>query len=582
MATIQNFDKGLMYRANQYLDVKLTPKRTYSELEMYPPKQRFAGLMMVVTEDEQNNNHPSLYILDNDKTTWIRQDTCIKLIGAGVSGSRLEGVGVVDKDVFEGLGPDRANKIWFVYDPTNETPRSVYFGADKFGELNDPRDLDTLSSITRNILSSIGQSVDDKDGTWIGFGGVGGEILAEASSVTDALIMLENGLITALPQIQNKWETKNSVNNPNQLPETGVTDGVVYYVERTDDFYVYYRNAWHNVSNSEKTKYYSGSGITIDTANKISSNAEGITTQDLVVNGGAIPSGVYENDVIPSGTTVQNILENLAKQKQYPSASQKPAIAFSGVNKTVMTALNTAISWGEDVTMNPIEPVFDPLVCITNQTQPQPIYNWMSTKLTWTCDGLGKAGLTPTGTTTNTYKSFDGVSAQTVGIHTITITGERGFTSPSNSPINNFGENESKTSFDDDENLATWTSGKTSEIIGTLTAIIPYLCYTNVSANTMVADTQVALPLESGNTVVVENIPSEITSNTHFEFYYPSGRNCQFKTTTIGGNYVDYQATYTESETTINGVPYIKLTTTGPRQGATSYKFIMDINLIES
>ena len=92
-----------------------------------------------------------------------------------------------------------------------------------------------------------------------------------------------------------------------------------------------------------------------------------------------------------------------------------------------------------------------------------------------------------------------------------------------------------------------------------------------------------ALDLTSGDTVYVDNIPSEVVNGAHFEFYYPSGRTCEFMVKGLSGEYTEYASLTTETNVTISGIQYVKLCTAGAYQGgSTSYKFVFDKALIEN
>ena len=135
---------------------------------------------------------------------------------------------------------------------------------------------------------------------------------------------------------------------------------------------------------------------------------------------------------------------------------------------------------------------------------------------------------------------------------------------------------------------------KASEINGTLSSIEKnnsisvkgvYPVYVNIDSDTFV-DEPIKMPLTAGD-VFEFNVPSEVESNKHFSFYYPSGRNIiSFEIKDLSGNYVPYGAAYenvlvdTPSQN-VDGeeILYIKLNTTGRLQGEGTYKITLSKGL---
>ena len=132
------------------------------------------------------------------------------------------------------------------------------------------------------------------------------------------------------------------------------------------------------------------------------------------------------------------------------------------------------------------------------------------------------------------------------------------------------------------------------EVSGTLSSIESsasieltgvYPVYVNIDSGCFV-DEPIKMPLTAGD-VFEFNVPSEVESNKHFSFYYPSGRNIiSFEIKDLSGNYVPYSAAYenvlvdTPSQI-VDGeeILYIKLNTIGKLQGEGTYKITLSKGL---
>jgi hypothetical protein len=135
---------------------------------------------------------------------------------------------------------------------------------------------------------------------------------------------------------------------------------------------------------------------------------------------------------------------------------------------------------------------------------------------------------------------------------------------------------------------------KTPEVSGTLSSIESsasievtgvYPVYVNIDSGCFV-DEPIKMPLTAGD-VFEFNVPSEVESNKHFSFYYPSGRNViSFEIKDLSGNYVPYSAAYenvlvyTPSQS-VNGeeILYMRLNTIGKLQGEGTYKITLSKGL---
>ena len=81
------------------------------------------------------------------------------------------------------------------------------------------------------------------------------------------------------------------------------------------------------------TSYTAGNGITI-TGNVLASNTEGTLKTAINLSNGAPVNamGIWTDNVIPAGTSVQSILEKLLNRELFPSAATLPNFTVSSNN----------------------------------------------------------------------------------------------------------------------------------------------------------------------------------------------------------------------------------------------------------
>ena len=133
-----------------------------------------------------------------------------------------------------------------------------------------------------------------------------------------------------------------------------------------------------------------------------------------------------------------------------------------------------------------------------------------------------------------------------------------------------------------------------SEVSGTLSSITKnesikvtgvYPVYVNISSGSFV-DEPIKMSLTTSN-IFEFSVPSEVASEKHFSFYYPSGRVVEsFEIKDLSGNYVPYSAAYenvlvyTPSQS-VDGeeILYMRLNTIGKFQGEGTYKITLSKGL---
>ena len=144
------------------------------------------------------------------------------------------------------------------------------------------------------------------------------------------------------------------------------------------------------------------------------------------------------------------------------------------------------------------------------------------------------------------------------------------------------------TSDDNDKKLSksSETSGNISSVTKSETISVTgvYPVYVNISSGGFV-DEPLKMSLTTSS-IFEFNVPSEVASDIHFTFDYPSTHSVtSFKVKDLSGNFVDYSATY-EKESKIvtkviggNNVDYKRFVTTGKLQGEGIYKITLSKGL---
>jgi hypothetical protein len=121
------------------------------------------------------------------------------------------------------------------------------------------------------------------------------------------------------------------------------------------------------------------------------------------------------------------------------------------------------------------------------------------------------------------------------------------------------------------------------EYKSTISVIGVYPVYVNIESGSFVDET-IEMELIASDTFEF-NVPSEVASQKHFTFDYPSTHNIvSFKIKDLMGNFVDYKSTYEIKELedkVVGNIKYNRLTTTGNFQGEGTYKITLSKRLDE-
>lgn len=119
------------------------------------------------------------------------------------------------------------------------------------------------------------------------------------------------------------------------------------------------------------------------------------------------------------------------------------------------------------------------------------------------------------------------------------------------------------------------------QVVTSISVTGVYPVYVNIVSGSFV-DEPIEMELSDSNTFEFK-VPSEVVSQKHFTFDYPSTHNCiSFKIKDLMGNFVDYKSTYEIKELNdkvVENVKYNRLTTTGNFQGEGTYKITLSKRL---
>ena len=322
-------------------------------------------------------------------------------------------------------------------------------------------------------------------------------------------------------------------------------------------------------------------------------------------------AGNYKNnDVIPAGTDIYTILQNILCKELYPTAvkSTQGNITSSVEKPTISLSQSGTVTYGTPCTLNSI-------TCGALSVTPS------ASKVTGLTYGYSSADddsadSTSTTITKNvtssitdaTYDlavSFTGFNGQT----SMTATGEGkdackiestelGFitmgenkisvkqTGPAVSgeiekiesgyTVSNLGNTDSSQTYRAVAALSKQLDRPTSSDSKTITGVLP--CFYNLSNGALVDDATVQMSLITGQTFTDISVPSEGVAKKHFMFDFPADRKVStFKVKDLQGNYVTFEAAYTqdtEVEKEINGIKmnYKRLQTTGDFVGDGVYR----------
>lgn len=316
-------------------------------------------------------------------------------------------------------------------------------------------------------------------------------------------------------------------------------------------------------------RYTAGDGINISDENVISANSGAVLNGNISLSNGAPVNalGIWPNNVIPQGTSIQTVLEKLLNRELFPNAATKP-------NFTISSGALGLKEYKSSVTLSaPGTTKSNGQYNASFSSPSQPAVTGVSWSNETVSDAVIVSGFTGSGDTRTVA----------LGSNKATYTYSKTYSAPSNMPITNLNhptQSTTKVSTDGSDISAIWdasTLTKTADV----TATGVYACFSNISGSTLTDNAATKAGLTSGNELTYNDTPSEVTNNKHFKFAFPADRTVSFKIKDLQGNFVDYSGTYDVNTVTnfYNGIDYKVLETTGGFVGSNTYKFILSKNL---
>lgn len=346
-----------------------------------------------------------------------------------------------------------------------------------------------------------------------------------------------------------------------------------------------------------------------------------VLQKEIVVAGmsGQFGAGNYKNkDRIPAGTDIYTILQNILCKELYPesvtltqgnitSSVAKPTISLSQ-SSTVTTygtpctlnsvtcgalSVKTTASTVTDLTYG-YSSVDDDSADSTSTTITKNVTSSITDAtydLAVSFTGFnGQTGITATGEGKDACKIENtALGFITMGENKISVTQtgpavrgeiekiESGYT------VSNLGNTDASKKYSAVAALSKQVDRPTSTQSQTITGVLP--CFYNISNGSLVNDATTQMSLTTGKTFTEISVPSEVKAQKHFMFDFPADRTVStFKVKDLQGNYVTFEAAYTqdtEVEKEINGIKmnYKRLQTTGSFVGDGMYQIELSTNL---
>lgn len=331
---------------------------------------------------------------------------------------------------------------------------------------------------------------------------------------------------------------------------------------------------------------------------------------------GGLGANISNGKIYTTDNTIEDILRDLLCKEIYPSVSlstTNPTLSFGGLDGATASNYNSIMEVGSVLDLNAVTLSAASITSCSRRGSGFTYGYSSANDNSKDGDGNppsinGSSSLVGSYTLTETYSptsigtvrtvsssnNYDdvkfGVGSVVValGSNTITISA----TSPSGKyshpeyPEYYIVSNLGNTSEDKKLSKSSETSGNVSSVTKSETISVTgvYPVYVNIISGGFV-DEPLKMSLTTSS-IFEFNVPSEVASDIHFTFDYPSTHSVtSFKIKDLSGNFVDYSATY-EKESKIvtkviggNNVDYKRFVTTGKLQGEGIYKITLSKGL---
>ena len=329
--------------------------------------------------------------------------------------------------------------------------------------------------------------------------------------------------------------------------------------------------------------------------------------EDITVAGGAIEAaGVFTNNVIPAGMSVEEILRKLLCVEKWPTTTSTKGTCSASVGNPTISAditKNSVVEYGSTITFNAITAKTASLSktdsTVTGFTHGYGVaatgdaFTSTSVSAAWASDSVGSSTLTATvsgfsslATATGSTLPKQSVTADAVGTNTLTVKTTTGKCSaslpsvPAYYIVSNMGNRDEEHKSEAIDAGSFEVASVTNSVSFSVTAVYPV--FNNVNADSLQAAVDKKMSL--ANTSVFEvAYPTEVGVAHYASFAYPANRTLTVKIlNTLSGNFEDYAGTATDvaetNKRSINGkdVQYNVWTRTGEnKSGANTYQFTL-------
>lgn len=341
---------------------------------------------------------------------------------------------------------------------------------------------------------------------------------------------------------------------------------------------------WEGITG--KVRYEGGKDVFIGPETDCTRSIDICLDRDLKVLGLQAPAGVLQNkDIIPSGSSLYEILSQMLQKKLYPSTasqasiSQKVESSFSNGGTYEIYSLATSAK----VTLSTVNGSYN---CAPGESYEEigvPAVSWSDYnfgELHW--NGTEVSG----GSVTDKVKSWSGLNLRMgLGTNTLKIDASTGYVSCSNLPLINTEDEYTPDRYKEGGAgaLALVKSETKTATEKSITCVGVWPCFSNVSGTTLSDSPNTKCTIQRSATFELR-VPSEVAAGKKFKFAYPDGFSVsEFKVKNLDGTWVDFKSTYNKDAGTLDKIlldgstkTYHYLVTTGDDQGESSYRIILN------
>lgn len=310
---------------------------------------------------------------------------------------------------------------------------------------------------------------------------------------------------------------------------------------------------------------------------------------DLEVLGLQSNVGLLKNhDVIPSGSSLYNILSQILQKVLYPGVATQPSISQTlqaSFNNGAVLEFGTVISRAS-VTVSTNNGSYN---CYAGQQYEEigkPVVSWSNYVFgNLTVNGTEVVG----GTVSGNRKAWDGLTYRVkIGSNSVNIASSTADNVTSNLPKLNTGRDYVPSMYGQGGagEAACVSSGTRTAGARNVTCTGVWPCFTNIRSGAFTASPDTKLNIQTSATFQIDVVPTEVGSANNFKFAYPEGYSVSsFKIKNLDGTWVDFAAVYykdagTVTKTLLDGSTktYHYLTTDGGN-GAGSYRVVLNKQL---